>query len=213
MKIALINENSQIKKNEIIYKILDKVAKKYGHTVYNFGVSLDNEVDMDYVSAGFLCGLLLNAKVVDFVVGGCASGQGFMLVANSMPNVECGFISSPVDMSLFLKINSGNAISIPYGKIFGVGMEYNLELIFETLFQTAFASGYPVSRKEIQERQRQYFRNIKTNTQGDMYNILESFDKDRLASIVKNDYFEENFFAGCEVDELRSFLKDFIDNI
>ena len=37
MKIALINENSQCSKNEMIYNSLKKVAEKYGHEVLNFG--------------------------------------------------------------------------------------------------------------------------------------------------------------------------------
>ena len=37
MKIALINENSQCSKNELIYNTLTNVAKDYGHTVLNFG--------------------------------------------------------------------------------------------------------------------------------------------------------------------------------
>ena len=35
MKIALINENSQAAKNELIFGVLDKVAKKYGHKGWN----------------------------------------------------------------------------------------------------------------------------------------------------------------------------------
>lgn len=35
MRIAIINENSQASKNQLIYKTLDSVAKKYGHTVVN----------------------------------------------------------------------------------------------------------------------------------------------------------------------------------
>ena len=33
MKIALINENSQKKKNSFILDVLEKVAEKYGHQV------------------------------------------------------------------------------------------------------------------------------------------------------------------------------------
>ena len=33
MRIALINENSQAAKNELVYNVLNKVATKYGHTV------------------------------------------------------------------------------------------------------------------------------------------------------------------------------------
>ena len=38
MKIALINENSQAAKNSVIYNTLIKVAEKYGHEVYNYGM-------------------------------------------------------------------------------------------------------------------------------------------------------------------------------
>ena len=40
MRIALINENSQKKKNDLILKILEKVARKYGHEVFNYGVRI-----------------------------------------------------------------------------------------------------------------------------------------------------------------------------
>ena len=38
MRIALINENSQAGKNELIYNTLQMVASKYGHTVDNYGM-------------------------------------------------------------------------------------------------------------------------------------------------------------------------------
>ena len=45
MKIALINENSQKKKNAFILEVLEKVAKKYGHEVFNYGVSEEKILD------------------------------------------------------------------------------------------------------------------------------------------------------------------------
>ena len=42
MRIALINENSQAAKNEMVYNTLKKVAESKGHTVDNYGMS-----DMD----------------------------------------------------------------------------------------------------------------------------------------------------------------------
>ena len=38
MKIALINENSQAAKNEMIYGALKKVADKHGFEVFNYGM-------------------------------------------------------------------------------------------------------------------------------------------------------------------------------
>ena len=37
MKIALINENSQAGKNELIFETLKKVTEPMGHTVFNYG--------------------------------------------------------------------------------------------------------------------------------------------------------------------------------
>lgn len=38
MKIALINENSQAAKNELICSTLKKVVEPMGHEVYNYGM-------------------------------------------------------------------------------------------------------------------------------------------------------------------------------
>ena len=45
MKIALINENSQAAKNEIIYNTLKEVADQKGYEVYNYGMyGKENEI-------------------------------------------------------------------------------------------------------------------------------------------------------------------------
>ena len=44
MKIALINENSQADKNELIYTELKRAAEKYGHEVDNYGSAEPDEV-------------------------------------------------------------------------------------------------------------------------------------------------------------------------
>lgn len=211
MKIALINENSQKKKNAFILNVLEKVAKKYGHQVFNYGVSEDKDAHIDYVGTGLLAGILLNAHAVDFVVMGCASGEGVMLSANAMPHVYCGFITDAVDAKLFAKINAGNAVSIPFGKYFGVGTEFQLESIFETLFQTPFGEGYPLERREIQEKQRASLSEIKRISQINMSEIVEEVDKDFLYQIIHNEYFEENFFEHSQDDEISELLKDLFD--
>ena len=211
MKIALINENSQKKKNELMFKILEKVANHYGHEVFNYGVKENDDYKLDYVGAGILSGILLGSKAVDFVVSGCGTGEGILIASNKMPSVICGYVSDPVDAELFLRINGGNAVSIPFGKNFGTGFEINLENIFHTLFQTEFRSGYPKERKEIQNdqiKELKYLDHLNHNT---LYQILDSMDKDLLYHIVHNNYFEENFFLHSKDDNVSELLKDLID--
>lgn len=101
MRIALINENSQASKNEIIYNALKEVCDKKGYKVYNLGMTNSEEPKLTYVQNGLLAAILLNTKVVDFVVTGCGIGEGAMLALNSFPNVECGLIVDPTDAYLF----------------------------------------------------------------------------------------------------------------
>lgn len=211
MRIALINENSQKKKNEIIYKILVKVASQYGHEVFNYGVSDGSDYTLDYVEAGILSGILLGSKAVDFVISGCSSGEGIVITANKMPGVMCGYVTDPIDAELFLRVNAGNAISIPFGKNFGIGFEINLENIFHTIFQTEIRSGFPKERKEIQNDQRHKLKYLAKLTNNDLYYILDKMDKDLLYHIINNSYFEENFFAHCKDDNIGDLLKDLID--
>ena len=114
MRIALINENSQAAKNEIIYNTLNKVATKYGHTVGNYGMFNAEDKSLTYVQNGLLAAILLNAGAADFVVTGCGTGEGAMLALNSFPNVLCGHIVDPSDAYMFNQINDGNAVAFPF---------------------------------------------------------------------------------------------------
>ena len=89
MRIALINENSQAAKNDLIYSNLKKVAESKGHTVDNYGMySADDKAQLTYVQNGILAAILLNSGACDFVVTGCGTGEGAMLALNSFPNTS-----------------------------------------------------------------------------------------------------------------------------
>lgn len=136
MRIALINENSQAAKNEMIYASLKKVAESKGHTVDNYGMySADDKAQLTYVQNGILAAILLNSGAADFVVTGCGTGEGAMLALNSFPGVLCGHVVDPSDAYMFMQINDGNAIALPFAKGFGWGAELNLTYIFEKLFE------------------------------------------------------------------------------
>lgn len=91
MKIALINENSQAVKNEMICNTLKSVVEPMGHTVFNYGMySAEDEHPLTYVQNGILAAVLLNSGAADFVITGCGTGEGAMLACNSFPQVLCG---------------------------------------------------------------------------------------------------------------------------
>ena len=163
MKIALINESSCLSKNAVILRELEQVVKPLGHQVFNYGMSEeDKDYNISYVELGYLTAILLNAGAVDFVVTGCASGEGACMVSNSYPNVYCGYIKDPVDAYMFGQINDGNAISMPFGKDFGVGGELNLRYVFQAYFQSEHGMGYPESRAQLQREFKTFFEDMKS---------------------------------------------------
>ena len=207
MRIALINENSQANKNSLIYETLNKVAKKYNHEVFNYGMSDDNDANITYVGAGLLAAILLNSKAVDFVITGCGTGEGAMLACNSFPNVNCGLVIDPTDVILFAKINDGNAISIPFAKGFGWAAELNLEQIFENLFTTDFGSGYPIERVEPEQRNKKILDKVKEVTHRPITDILNEIDQDLLLSVINTNYFKDNFFKYSKNEEINNIIK------
>ena len=62
MKIALINENSQAAKNELICRTLKNVVEPMGHEVYNYGMcGAEDPNALTYVQNGILAAVLLNS--------------------------------------------------------------------------------------------------------------------------------------------------------
>ena len=136
MRIALINENSQAAKNDMIYSTLKKVADSKGFEVDNYGMySADDKAQLTYVQNGILAAILLNSGAADFVVTGCGTGEGAMLALNSFPGVICGHVVDPSDAYMFMQINDGNAIALPFAKGFGWGAELNLTYILKNFLK------------------------------------------------------------------------------
>ncbi len=208
MKIALINENSQASKNNIIYDALKEVADKKGYEVINFGMYGDaDEESITYVQAGLLTAILLNSKVVDFVVTGCGTGEGAMLAANSFPNVICGHISDPSDAYMFSQINDGNAVAIPFAKGFGWGAELNLRYMFEKLFEEESGGGYPKERAIPEKANKKILDEVKKVTYIDFLDILKNIDRNLLLGVLNLPKFKEYFFENSKDEKLNEFFK------
>lgn len=199
MKIALINENSQAAKNEIIFQALKKVVEPMGHEVVNYGMyTAEDEAQLTYVQVGILTAVILNSHAVDYVITGCGTGEGAMLACNSFPGVICGHVEDPLDAYTFAQINDGNAIAIPFAKGFGWGGDLNLTYIFEKLFAEESGQGYPRERAVPEQRNKKILDEVKKVTYVDIVTILENLDRELVKGSFKGAEFDKHFFADCK---------------
>lgn len=209
MRIALINENSQAAKNDMIYSTLKKVADSKGFEVDNYGMySADDKAKLTYVQNGILAAILLNSGAADFVVTGCGTGEGAMLALNSFPGVICGHVVDPSDAYMFMQINDGNAIALPFAKGFGWGAELNLTYIFEKLFEGEPGGGYPKERVVPEQRNKKILDEVrKVAFKDSLIDILKNLDQDLVKGAVAGEKFQELFFANCKCDKLAEYVK------
>lgn len=214
MKIALINENSQAAKNEIICKALKTVVEPMGFEVRNYGMyTAQDECQLTYVQVGILAAVLLNSGAVDYVITGCGTGEGAMLACNSFPGVICGHVEDALDAYTFAQINDGNAIAIPFAKGFGWGGDLNLQYIFEKLFVEESGQGYPRERAVPEQRNKRILDKVKEVTYQDMVSILEKLDEQDHALVsgaFGGEHFREYFFADCKCEKLAQAVRNII---
>jgi ribose 5-phosphate isomerase RpiB len=211
MKIALIIENSQAAKSEIVHAALTAVAEPLGHQVFHYGMyAPEDKASLTYVMNGLLAGILLNSGAADFVVTGCGTGMGSMLACNAMPGVFCGLVVDPTDAFLFGQINDGNAISMPYAKGFGWAAELNLQDCYRKLFEGERGLGYPRERAEIMARNRGILKTLKSATCKDMLSALKAVDQDLLKAAIAGEKFQDLFFANATDEGIRDYIKDLI---
>ena len=208
MKIALINENSQAAKNELIYNTLKSVVEPMGHEVLNYGMySADDANQLTYVQIGILTAVLINSGAADFVITGCGTGEGAMLACNSFPKVLCGHIESPLDAYLFSQVNDGNAIALPFAENFGWGGELNLQYIFEKLFCAPGGGGYPKERVVPEQRNKRILDEVKKVTHRDMVSILQDLDQDLAKGALSGANFSKLFYPNCKDEKIADAVR------
>lgn len=208
MRIALINENSQASKNEVIYQALCRAAAPHGYEVVNYGMFDDQDEPLTYVQNGLLAALLLNSGAADYVVTGCGTGQGAMLACNAFPGVQCGHIEDPLDAYTFAQINDGNAVAIPFAKGFGWGGDLNLEYIFEKLFSEEGGQGYPRERAVPERQNREILTSVKNLTNRDLKEVLPQLDPALLGGVLCRPSFQTLFFRDCPDEEWKQKIRD-----
>ena len=206
MQIALINENSQAAKNELVYNTLKSVVEPMGHEVCNIGMLGADDKALTYVQNGILAGILLGEGVVDFVVTGCGTGAGAMLACNSFPKVLCGLVVDPSDAYMFGQINDGNCIAMPFAKGFGWGAELNLKYCFTNLFSGERGMGYPAERREPEQRNKKILDKVKEATYRPLVDILKDIDQELLLGAIDRPTFKDLYFKNAKDSPVKEYL-------
>ncbi|NLT18521.1 MAG: ribose-5-phosphate isomerase [Clostridiales bacterium] len=204
MKIAVINEVSARDKNPMIVEALEN----RGFDLFNVGMKSgdDNPSELTYIHTSLMAAILLNLGAVDFVVGGCGTGQGFLIASMQYPCVYTGLIVDPLDAWLYSQINGGNCISLPLNKGFGWAANLNLKIIFDKLFQDEFGAGYPEARKASQKQSRERLQAISNYTHRSMEEILQETDEEILKAIFSYPDFKELVQGEVKDKRLQNFI-------
>jgi hypothetical protein len=122
--------------------------------------------------------LLLHLKAVDYVVGGCGTGLGYLNAVMQYPGVFCGHLLTPLDAFLFARINAGNCVSLALNQGFGWAGEVNLSMIFDALFTPDTGTGYPIARAEPQRQARLLLENVSAASHRTMPEIITALPEE-----------------------------------
>ena len=176
MRICVINETSAADKNADILAALEVSDE---HEVINAGMTQRGaSPELTYIHTGLISALLLHLRRVDFVVGGCGTGQGYLNAVMQYPGVFCGHILNPLDAWLFTQINGGNCISLALNQGYGWAGDINLRFIFERIFSVESGCGYPPNRSESQQQSRLLLERISSAVHLPFADIIETLPEE-----------------------------------
>ena len=212
MKIALMMENSQAGKNAIVLNELNTVVAPLKHSVYNVGMSDENDHHLTYIHLGIMASILINANAVDFVVTGCGTGQGAMMSLNIHPGVVCGYCLEPSDAFLFNQINNGNALALAFAKGFGWGAELNIRYIFEKAFTTGErGQGYPLERAAPQQANAGILNSVKAAVVKENYlDTLRAMDQTLVKTAVSGERFQKCLFENGQDEAIKKYVESLL---
>ena len=175
MKIAIINETSAADRNSDIMAALEG----RDHELFNVGMKKNGEKpEILYIQTGLMTAIILNLGRVDFVVGGCGTGQGYLNSCMQYPGVFCGHILTALDAWLFAQINGGNCISLALNQGYGWAADINLRFIFDRIFSVERGCGYPPHRKEPQQAAIQTLKQISSIVHRSFAEIIEALPEE-----------------------------------
>lgn len=204
MKLGLCIEGSTRARVQDV----ERALAENGHQFINFGMkNSPDEPELTYLHTGFLSALFLNLKIVDFVVGGCGTGQGYMNAVLQFPGTACGLLLDPVDAWLFSQINAGNIASLALNKGYGsFGADINVSILIERLFRDPFGQGYPAPRREIQKNAKKKLDALSLTAHRPMEEIVDTMDTELLKTSLNFPGILSLVEASTENETLKSAL-------
>lgn len=197
MRVAVINETSAANKNPDILGALEG----RGLEVLNLGnTGIAGEPALQYIHTGLMSALLLHLDAVDFVVGGCGTGLGYLNSVLQYPGVSCGHILSPLDAWLFARINAGNCVSLALNQGYGWAGDVNLSMIFDAIFTPETGEGYPTHRAVPQRNSRELLKQISATTHLTYPEIIKRLPREVTKPVLEYPAFKPVVFTAAEKD-------------
>ncbi|MCJ7834829.1 RpiB/LacA/LacB family sugar-phosphate isomerase [Cuneatibacter sp. NSJ-177] len=178
MKIALLVEGSTSHHAKDIWEVLSGYE---AHECYQVGMrGEEGEESLTFLHTSLLAGILLNTKAVDFVIGGCGTGQGFLNGVMAFPGVLCGLVYDPLEAWLFMQVNAGNCLSLPFNRGWGLAGKEQIRLILDQAFSVPVGGGYPPERADLIRRMHRKLRSQSDSFRKSFLEILPLIDRDLL---------------------------------
>lgn len=147
MKIAVTVEGSTKHHAQDLWEVVQGFSE---HESYLVGMrNEEGEPTLNFLHTSTIAGILLNIRAVDFVIGGCGTGQGFFNGVMAYPNVLCGLVYDPLEAWLYMQVNAGNCISLPLNRGWGLAGKEQMRLILKQAFSVPYGGGYPPERAEL----------------------------------------------------------------
>jgi ribose 5-phosphate isomerase RpiB len=188
VKIAVVNETSAADSNADVLAALEG----RGHEVMNAGMTKSGaKPELTYIHTGLISAILLNLKRVDFVVGGCGTGQGYLNAVMQYPGVFCGHILNSLDAWLFTQINGGNCISLALNQGYGWAADVNLRFIFDRIFSVERGCGYPPHRQASQRQSRETLEKVSELTHRPFAEIIATLPDEVIKPAIEFPGIEE----------------------
>jgi ribose 5-phosphate isomerase RpiB len=188
VKIAVVNETSAADSNADVLAALEG----RGHEVMNVGMTKSGaKPELTYIHTGLISAILLNLKRVEFVVGGCGTGQGYLNAVMQYPGVFCGHILNSLDAWLFAQINGGNCISLALNQGYGWAADVNLRFIFDRIFSVERGCGYPPHRQASQRQSRETLEKVSELTHRPFAEIIATLPDEVIKPAIEFPGIEE----------------------
>jgi ribose 5-phosphate isomerase RpiB len=182
VRIAVVNETSAADRNADVLAALEG----RGHEVINAGMTKSGaKPELTYIHTGLISAILLNLKRVDFVVGGCGTGLGYISAVMQYPGVFCGHILNSLDAWLFTQINGGNCISLALNQGYGWAADVNLRFIFDRIFSVERGCGYPPHRQSSQRQSRETLEKVSELTHKPFAEIIATLQDEVIKPAIE----------------------------